>query len=295
MMRRIVIPTLVLAVLCLCVAEVQAASATNLLFPYAVNKLEDDDWESMYDTNRNQILDKGDFLYGMLVIQYVQEAGTSNTNYPTYYTFTGEFVMKVGGVAGTGPYTYSMVPATAAEWGMLNTNLGIDLELPTASGSFGTMYSDKRASLTSVWVDPYAATVKDALDTADTFVTTPVWDFGFAGLKHEHWTAVANQQNFDANLQVTTYAAVNVTHKYPGGPGYLMHNYLGGLGFTQYTGETAIQGYGVLEAADPGVFMLKTDTDFYIKPTPEPASLALLGLGLAACAGMVYRRRKNKA
>jgi hypothetical protein len=287
------IPTLVLAVLCLSVTQVQASSATSLLFPDEVTKLEDDDWESMVDMNQNNILDQGDFLFGMLVIQYGQQAGTSNTKWPTYDTFTGEFLMKVGSVTQVGTqWKYVMVPATALEWAAINTATGYDLELPTASGSFGTIYSDKRPNLTSNWVDPFAATVTAALDTADTNVTTPIWDFGFAGKSDEHWTAVANQQNFDANLQVTTYASINVTYKYPGGVPLLFHNYLGSLGYTQYTGPVQMQGYGVLEASSPGVFMLKTDTDFYMKPTPEPGSLALLGLGLAACGIIIRRRRK---
>ena len=296
MMRRILIPTLVLAVMCLCVAEVQAASATSLLFPDKVTKLEDDDWESMIDVKQNGLLDQGDFLFGMLVIQYGQEAGTSNTKWPTYDTFTGEFVAKVASSVWTGTqWKYVLVPATAAEWTAINNATGFDLELPTGAGSFGTIYSDKRATLTDNWVDPFAATVKDALDTADTNVTTPVWDWGFAGKSDEHWTAYANQQNFSPTLQVTTYISTNVTHSYPGSVPLLYHNYLGGLGFTQYTGPVQLQGFGVLEASDPGVFMLKTDTDFYVHPTPEPGSLALLGLGLAACAGMIYRRRKNNA
>jgi hypothetical protein len=290
------IPTLVLAVLCLSVTQVQAASATSLLFPDVVTKLEDDDWESMIDVRQNGILDDGDFLFGMLVIQYGQEAGTSNTKWPTYDTFTGEFVAKVQSVVWTGSqWKYVLVPATAAEWAAINTATGYDLELPMAADSFGTIYSDRRPNLTTPWVDPFAASVTAALDTADTNVTTPIWDWGFAGKSDEHWTAYANQQNFSPTLQVTTYISTNVTWSYPGSVPLLYHNYLGGLGYTQYTGPVQLQGYGVLEASSAGVFALKTDTDFYVKPTPEPGSLALLGLGLVACAGMVYRRRKNNA
>jgi CBS domain-containing protein len=128
-----------------------------------------------------------------------------------------------------------------------------------------------------------------------------LWEVGFGGIQAgEYWEAVGpsdflldyadgpgsdgvsqDELKFGANL--------NITHDYlTSGVTLLLHDYLErsrGLHTWQ------IEGNG--EALDPGNFQLGTDTNLYIVATPEPASLALLGLGLAAFGGVLYRRRRK--
>lgn len=292
-MRRILIPALCLLLIGSFAASAHASS-TSLLFPYVVNKLEDNDWESFADANQSGELDVGDYLYGVISVQDVVEADTSNANTPVLETFTAVYVLKVTGRTGTGPYQFQFGAATAAEWAALDTAL--DLGLPTfnGTGTAAIAYSDKRASTSDPWVDEFLATEKLSIATATQNVTTPLWEFGFTGASDEMWMANASSSNpLDPDLTISSYIALNVTHLYPGGVPLLKHNYLGTFN-SNYTGPVDLQGFGVLEVTNPGVWQVKTDTDFYIKPTPEPGTLALLGLGLAGF-GIAAIRRRRKA
>ena len=287
-MRRILIPALCLLLIGSFAVSADA-SALSLLFPGDVNKLEDNDYELIL-TGGDRYLDKGDVLLGIIEIQKTKKALTSDFKVPTYETFTAVVAIECTSVAGSGSsWDFGFGPTTAA-W----STFGQGLPTPTAAGTMGMVYSDWRAALS----DPFIAvvdgggvslTLQDSLETAHKNFTTLMWEIGYDGAPGLFWTAHGDSNDISAIQHLDFATALNVTFRAAGWP-LLKHDFL------SYGVMSDVQGDGGKEN-DPivGPFHIATDGDWYIKPTPEPGSLALLGLGLAACAGMVYRRRRNKA
>jgi len=316
MMRRIVIPMLCLAVLCLAATQSQAAGL-SMLFPGTVNKLEDNDWEILIIGDQDTLLEKGEVLLGMLEIQKSLQAENENIfKDPVLDTFTAIFAIQVKDVALAGAndpwigYKYEFQPYDPTNWSTKFAALGLpDM---SSANSAGAIYFDHRTSTSDPFVevvwdddnDPLTPEVplplKDSLETAWKDNTTLLWEYGWGVTGKEHWTTITNTMDMaNTSLAISNYVAMNVT-AYGAGPILLPHNWLGRPASTPalkywFPDETDIQGFGGIGSGLQGPWALVTDGDWYIKPTPEPGSLALLGLGLVACAGMVYRRRKNNA
>lgn len=300
-------------------ASAQAGSALSLLQLNAqvINWLDDEDYESFVnargtavDVSQSQgfyIPQQGDFLLSMWNVQTVFYPPGVGARNPTTNTFTAIAAVEVASVIPSGSdATLLFTPLSSGDWDLLIGN-GL---LPAASKpanpgqSFGILFDDGTMdNPPSRWINPdidgdRSTPGHNPSDWAADYATalgTKLWEFGFTGAggtaqNGEFWTAEIDNTgpiigvDFLASLNTTwTYAAV-------GGIKLLPHNFLmvpGGNFFDfQLNGE--IDNPNLV-----GDGFYRTDTNIYIRPIPEPGSLALLGLGLAAIGGVVYRRRRK--
>jgi hypothetical protein len=300
-MRRLLIFVVCAAVIGMASASADA-SALSLLSPYTVNVLEDNDWESALLAppmgDGDFLLEKGEKLVGMLYVQEVRDALSTAKRTATTETFVALFALEVVDVQKSGGwFNYTFGAIDKNDWDTLTDNTGQNLGLvdPTVDGVVGRLYSDSS--------DPFVdETASDS--EADSLATARdgdlLWEIGFRGDAGEFWYARTDSDDVRAVSVLQTRISLNVVNYVDASIQLLKHNYLwdgvvdaiNPAGWNVYSD---IHGYGNLSSIGSGVWQLSTDTDFYIVPTPEPGSLALLGLGLAACGGVVYRRRKNKA
>lgn len=287
-----------MAALGLAAGSASAASALSLLIPGSFNGLQDLDYENFVDQGSTGHVDAGDILYGVFEVEsmtYVPPAGPPAVN----ANFTAVFLLKVDSVETVGSdFYYHMVPGSAADWAAY-VNFA-----PVNSNTIGILYSDTTKDFGTKYIDPTTGTVFASIATA---VGTPLWEFGFTGAADEAWTArQIGADTFPAAGSISYYANVNVTNTYPAalGVALLPHDLLisdpghaNPLGWTHdlLTGSAQLQLAGDSSSLSTGVWSLGTNTTIWIHPTPEPGSLALLGLGLAAFGGIVYRRRRRQA
>ena len=252
--------------------------ATNLLYNdgTTITQLEDNDWESLVDDG-DGVVEVGEILYGMFEITDVRDVspGTQGVQPRQAEMFTGVFVTEVAQVLPPQKYiggaTYVMKPAAAAAW----TSVG--LAAPVSANSMAVIYSDPDGP--QLMVDPATGSVATSLATATN--GTKLWEFGFAGGGNdpsEFWIGDADSPSI-VNLQDLMYkASLNVTEAEPVVSGII----LGDHNFKNWLAPAQLQFTGGMESKSAGDFQIRTDSDFYVRVVPEPATVAYLLFGAVA-------------
>jgi hypothetical protein len=299
--------------------NVTAGSALDLLqFNGAINFLDDEDYEVFVDSNGRAVdlsqqgpgffIPKvGDFLLSMWNVQTVFYPPGTGARNPITNTFTAIAAVEVAQVGGTLPdATLGFKPLSDTDWNLLIGNGLLPAGAkPSAVGqSFGILYDDGvKDNPPSRWINPdidgdSATPTFRPGDWDDDFATAlgdKLWEFGFTGAggaaqNGEFWTAEID--NTAPIIGVEFLAALNTTFTHPavGGIKLLPHDYLGVSAVNEFT----FQLNGEIDNPNlVGDGFYRTDTNIYIKPIPEPGSLALIGLGLIAVGTVARRRRRT--
>lgn len=297
----------------------RASSALDLLqFNGAINFLDDEDYEVFVDSKGNAvdlsqqgpgffIPQVGDFLLSMWNVQTVFYPPGVGARNPITNTFTAIAAVEVARVVNNAPDAdLFFTPLSGADWDLLINNglLPANAKPQNAGQSFGILYDDgTKDNPPSRWINPdidgdsNTPTFRPE-DWDDDFATAlgdKLWEFGFTGAggaaqNGEFWTAEID--NTTPIIGVEFLAALNTTYTYAavGGIKLLPHDYLG----VSATNEFTFQLNGEIDNPNlVGDGFYRTDTNIYIKPIPEPGSLALIGLGLIAVGTVARRRRRT--
>jgi len=285
-----------------------------------ITYMEDNDWDKHIETdpegsaNYGRIT-VGDYLVGMFAVQeyYGIPSATGDPVSPTVANFTGTYVLKVLEAAETNYGTFSRATITFGPAGVAWSSIVPDMADPVSGNYDETLVMFYSDSDSPNWVDqnpPTPATLSGALATATN--GTKVWEFGYTGAAGETWFATTEDDDSTGGLdaldisQITDLsqeAAINNTYVNPlfSNIGFLKHDfvYQGGDGLGGSLGVfTDLQLTGGLQTATPDDevhFDIATDSNFYLKVTPEPSSLVgLIGLGIMGLVGFVRYRWRVK-
>jgi len=289
MSSRVLIGVSSVAVL-MCVFSAGLASAdplaTSLLYlDGSVTQLEDNDWETIIEKGTiDGIIEQGDVFVGMFDITDVYNMSTGAQRNRQPEMFAGVFVATVAGVAASDIYfggtKVYLAPAAASDW----TALGLDA--PTHAGTMAMVYSDPDGPQNMV--NPGMGSLILSLATATN--GTKLWEVGFRGEGGEFWVGDANATVIPAVTKLSYEGSLNITASTAAGSAVTLvkHGYLYGPNVL-----SEVQFQGRMEAGYAGDFMIRTDSDFYLKAVPEPSTVVMMAFGLAALALGAIRARRG--
>lgn len=310
-MRKLLVTFLCAAACAVVQGGVASAAAVDQLV-FGLNRLEDDDFESVVrDSGVQGVLDEGDRFLGVFKVQNINGSQVGNAD----PTFTAIFALEAWEITTAddpvlGTQTIIRFGAlrdaagnndAIAQWTALNAQIGGGLPIPTSNDTMAMFYDIPS------WQSASQSAGADMGDAVATFEGTLLWEFGFTGTdadgdgitdEGEFWETrgppgvlqpglVATNSTLRGSIANFININLLVHHS---GPEITKHNHLG------FDAPAHLQGQGgfASDQSTRGHFQLVTDTDVFINAVPEPGSLTLLALGGLGLAGFGRRRRNEQ-
>ena len=288
----------------------------NALAPLIVNNLEDDNAEILIDSDGSGTVTASDFILTIFTSPVIDPEGvppppTTSIGVGTGYNeLTGVSLIHVDtvdliGNGATDPGNgilhddFTFNAPTLGEWTAITSLFGPGIT-PTTAGTMAMVWDDAAQDFFR------DGTIVAGLASASG--GTLAWEWGMSGLAvadpdgvvrihaapGEGWRANAPVAFVFSGMATFEFALDNLLTG-PAGVPLLPTTQFGGV--APFGGPLAkVQGSGDLEPASAtSGFAVFSDTDIYISPVPEPASLIIWGLLGTGCAGgaLASRRRRR--
>ena len=264
--------------------------ASSVAYAYPVftlfddNDLEYKNVENWVDVDSSNDINTGDYFYGIMKVQVISAGGSdtwaSNDITSPYDSFSGYFCTEVVSTTWTSPglYTIDLGPMATDPYGILNQG-GITGEVMMLFTDTVTKYTED------------GPTVQDDIDDATDGTL---------------WASFTT----DSGYWYTPNAPI-----VPPGAGNKVGDSLGGLNFVQdNTGipewekindpiegvvnldvqmyfQSEIEDHGAAGVHGNGLWQFKSNDPATMHPTPEPATMLLLGTGLIGLAGFARKKK----
>jgi len=266
------------------------ASALSLLTNDGVSDhLEDNDFESVIDSDHSGTITAGDKFIGIFEIQSINGVGVSTSTFEGVFAATISSVTPGGTFGGATASTLSFTPLTNAQYAALQATYP---NLPSRNSSNSEIFVYDTTG-TSPFINQNAAGgINGSLATAQNGPL--VAEFGVRD-GDEVARADVNTTTIGPTLTGLAFGlGLNVTYNNTA------------LTFVDNSSPVltsldnpllVLNGYelyvrGQRDSQTPsGNFQLSTDADFQINTIPEPGSLTLLGIGALGLFGVRLRRR----